>query len=79
MATVTSPFGFRPHILKHLVCHHVGFFGARVDHIWTRGWSAKLSANATKLGYQSASINWTRLCAGTDIYKLKISKRLEVS
>lgn len=31
---------------------HVGWFSARNDHIWARGWSA----NRSKLVYQAASI-----------------------
>lgn len=31
-------------------------FGARSDHNLTRGWTAKLSANANKLGQQVANI-----------------------
>lgn len=34
-------------------------FGARSDHNLTRGWTAKLSANANKLGQQVANIKFT--------------------
>ena len=42
VATVMSSIGLWTYVKpfsKHFDHHHLGFFGATSDHVWTRGWS----------------------------------------